>query len=194
MPRVYYIFLGIFAGLAVSSGAFLFLWTLRDTSPEPPIVGKAPAFTLTDAENKTFSSEALRGRVWIAYFFFTSCAGPCPILNRNVSRLMQEFAESPNFHAVGFSVDPETDTPEVLAKYGERYGADTSRWHMLTGPIEKITDLADHGFLVGGGETPLIHSTKFVLVDAQGNVRGYYDGTDDEEVAQLRNAVRRLLS
>ena len=96
-------------------------------------------------------------------------------------------------HFASFTVDPDTDTPKVLTEYGKRYHQDPAQWTFLTGPIDKIQDLAKNGFKLGSGDTPLIHSEHFVLVDRKGRIRGYFIGTQPEEVLKLKAAIERLL-
>ena len=91
---------------------------------------------------------------------------------------------------VSISVDPETDTPEVLARFAERYGADPARWTFLTGAPEAIQSIAADSFMLGSIDDPMIHSPKFTLVDKQGRIRGYYTGTDEVEVDQMITAVQ----
>jgi len=91
-------------------------------------------------------------------------------------------------------IHKEIDTPEVLAAYAEKFGADTSKWHFLTGDIEVIRKLAIKGFKIAAGEDRSIHSTRFILVDSAGKVRGYYHGTDIRDVNRLRTDLRRLAS
>ncbi|MBI3118821.1 MAG: SCO family protein [Candidatus Hydrogenedentes bacterium] len=159
-----------------------------------PILGQAPKIALTSQEDASFDSALLADKVWIADFFFTSCAGPCPIMSAAISKIQLAFPTEQRLHFVSISVDPETDTPERLRAYGEKYAANFERWHFLTGPIEEISRLAVDGFKVGSVDQPIIHSTRFILVDQQGQIRGYYTGTDDLEVLEMERAIQQLLT
>ncbi|MCH8052492.1 MAG: SCO family protein [Planctomycetes bacterium] len=132
----------------------------------------------------------LLGRVWIADFIFTSCAGPCPQMSRHMQRLQTDLADLKSLRLVSFSVDPERDTPEVLRTYGERYDADPQRWLFLTGPMDRIYDIAIKGFKItveaARENNQIIHDTRFILVDAAGMIRGYYDSTSAEALERLR--------
>lgn len=158
-----------------------------------PVLFDIPPFTLTDAKGNDFSGESLRGQVYVADFIFTGCPGLCPIMADAMKALQDDFADQPNVQFVSFSVDPESDTPEVLTAYGERYGADPNRWHFLTGDIEVTMHVSVEGFKMGDEESPLDHSSKFALVDQRGRVRGYYDSLDEDDLQQLRRHIRRLL-
>lgn len=179
----------------------LYLLTKRASSapvgvvvPEAlPVIKKLPTFTLTSDKGTPFSPEDLAGKVWVADFIFTSCPGPCPIMTRNMAGVAETLKMISDVAFVSISVDPETDTPEVLAKYGAQHGADPARWHFLTGTPEAIQSVAAEGFMVGAIDDPMIHSSKFCLVDRAGQIRGYFTGTDEDDVDRLITAVHQLL-
>jgi len=158
-----------------------------------PVISSLPPFSLTSDKNAPLSREDLLGKVWVADFIFTSCAGPCPAMTRSMADVAERLSLYPDVQFVSVSVDPETDTPDVLAAYGEKFGANPERWHFLTGTEEAIQSLAVEGFMVGSVENPVIHSTKFCLVDKQGQIRGYYTGTDPVEIDALVAAVHQLM-
>lgn len=124
---------------------------------------------------------------------FTSCAGTCPVLTKNMAELQESFADRGELHFVSVTVDPETDTPEVLERYASKYSADTSRWHFLTGSLEDIHELAVKGFKVGSVDEPIFHSNRFILVDEDGSIRGYYTGTENLEMLRLRGDIDSVL-
>jgi protein SCO1 len=156
------------------------------------IIKPAPEFVGTNAANAPFKSASMRGSVWVAYFFFTSCSGPCPMMNQRVEELQKEIP-SPNLAFVGISVDPETDTPATMAIYGKRYNADPKRWAMVQMSIDSVKFVAVQGFMLGSPEDPAMHSTRFALVDKRGQIRGFYDGMDEAEVKKLKAAITELL-
>lgn len=158
-----------------------------------PVIKKLPDFTLTSDKDTPFSPGDLAGKVWVADFIFTSCPGPCPIMTRNLAGVAETLKMLSDVHFVSISVDPETDTPEVLARYGTHYNADPTRWDFLTGTPEAIQKVAAEAFMVGAIDDPMIHSTKYVLVDKAGQIRGYFTGTDEDEVDRLITAVHQLL-
>lgn len=157
-----------------------------------PVLGTVPNFSLIDAGGAQVGLADLRGHVWVVDFIFTNCAGTCPIMTTAMSELQSEITKRgmDNVRLVSISVDPERDTPDVLARFAEGYGADRRRWYFLTGNGEAIQQLANKGFrlsaAIGGSEDePIIHSNRFVLVDRQAAIRGYYDGTDEKAVRKL---------
>ncbi len=179
-------------------------YTLEQTPPSTELkkMSIVPAFALTERSGKTITNHDLSGKIWVADFIYTTCPGPCPIITANFAKLQEQVAHDPRVMLVSFSVDPETDTPPVLAKYADQYGADPNRWWFLTGPEKQIDDLIGNGFFLvvqdnGGhplqnGEFKVTHSTNLALVDGDGNVRGYYDGVGESGRADLLRDIKAL--
>lgn len=162
-----------------------------------PTYGSAPVFELTNQDARSFGSQELKGKIWIADFIFTTCPGPCPLISSRMSE-MQRPLENSDVHLVTFTVDPETDTPEVLRGYAERLHARPGRWEFLTGEKEAIFKVTQEGFKLpiveGAGENgELVHSARAVLVDRRGTIRGYYDITAPDGVTTLLAETSKLL-
>jgi cytochrome oxidase Cu insertion factor (SCO1/SenC/PrrC family) len=165
--------------------------------------GALPEFAMVSQTGDSVQSSDLRGTVWVADFIFTHCASTCPMMTAQLARLEKSLAGEP-VRLVSFSVDPERDTPERLAEYAAQYGATPDRWLFLTGNKGDVRRLAIEGFRlsvtdptpeeIAQGAEAVLHSTRLVLVDTKGHVRGYYDGTRDETVNALGNDARRLLA
>lgn len=157
-------------------------------------VGAIPDFTLTDSTGSEFRGSQLAGKIWVADLFLTSCQGACPVMTKNMKILHDRYATDDRVKFVSISTDPDTDTPEILTKYINDHGIDAERWHFLTGPVEEIHRMAsEEGFKVGVPETPMGHSQRFVLIDAEGHIRGYYDGMDEADAHRLGEDIDRLL-
>ncbi len=160
-----------------------------------PILGEVPDFTLIERSGRTTRRADLRGQIWVADFVFTSCAGPCPIMSRRMAELQESLAGAGlgAVRCVSFTVDPTRDTPEVLRVYADRFHAHTDRWLFLTGEKEMVSRLTRKGFkltLEDQTDTePILHSTRFVLVDGQGRIRGYYEAITGEEIEDLAGAA-----
>jgi len=140
---------------------------------------------------------ALRGRVWIVDFVYTSCAGPCPTLSANMRGLQKRLPKSVGL--LSFTVDPDHDSPEVLAEYARLFGADPQRWLFVTGDKPALIKLFRDGFLISAVESRdaprgqnVAHTTKFVLLDSGARIRGYYDGADGAELDRLAADASRL--
>jgi protein SCO1/2 len=156
--------------------------------------GSVPEFSLINQDGKTFGSADLRGKIWIADFIYTTCPGPCPMISSRMSEL-QEPLKNTDVHLVSFSVDPAKDTPQVLRGYAEKLQAEPGRWDFLTGPQSTIYNLSRNGFkLAVGDEKGIpIHSTRMILVDRHGEIRGYYDAAEADAVTKLVADTTHLL-
>ncbi len=167
-----------------------------DTDGALPILSTVPDFALTDQNGQTISLAQLKGKIWLADMIFTKCETICPTMSTNFATLQS--ALGPEIRLVSFSVDPEYDKGEVLREYAERFNADTTRWTFVTGDRPTIFSLAQEGFLLGVdsvGLTPdalVTHSEKFVLIDREGRMRGYYDGTDSTSSVKIKADIERL--
>jgi cytochrome oxidase Cu insertion factor (SCO1/SenC/PrrC family) len=151
--------------------------------------GTLPSFELVNQDAQPFGTAQLAGKIWIADFIFTTCPGPCPIISTRMSEL-QKPLEKTDIHLVSFTVDPEKDTPGVLRAYAEKLHAQPARWDFLTGARSAIYSLARDGFKLAvsddSGETEApVHTTRVVLVDRHGAIRGYYDALAPDAVTKL---------
>lgn len=168
-----------------------------------PDIGQVPAFSLLDHEGADFSEQRLRGRVWLASFLYTSCPGPCPVLVARLADLRRRVAPEA-LAMVSFSVDPDTDTVEVLRAYASAHGIEASRsWWLATGPREEILTLIRNGFLsavsqeaedTNSASGPILHSTRLLLIDGDGRIRGTYSSDDSEDLTRLEEDAKTLSS
>jgi protein SCO1/2/putative membrane protein len=174
-------------------------WLDERRHQERPDLGAIADFTLTAQDGHALGRADLQGSPWIADFVFTRCSGPCPLITGNMARLARDLASS-EVRFVSFSVDPEHDTPDVLAGYARSFQAD-ARWSFLTGDRARVTDLLRGSFKVGMEKSPdpktpvgemVAHSTKMVLVGRDARIRGYYDGSDPADVERLLADARDL--
>jgi protein SCO1/2 len=175
--------------------------------PELDVFGSAPNFQLTDQTGATFSSQSLAGHVTLLDFVYTRCTDACPILSATFQQAGRKLADDKLLGSrvmlVSLSVDPQHDTPPVMAEYSQQFKADPSSWKMLTGDWDQVYDVvtglkidtrpprpADNAPAPGG--TELTHSTRIVLIDAQQQVRAYLEG-QDASPDDLVNAAKRVL-
>ena len=181
--------------LFITFGVIILVVSLRrqdNKKSELPIFGKLIDFQLTDQDGEIFSKEDLLGKVWVADFIFTTCAGPCPVMSGQFAELQSRFSNAPDLNLLSISVNPDYDSPEILREYGGRYGANYNKWRFLTGDREAIHELAVDGFKVGSVEDPIFHSTRFILLDDKARIRGYYISSELEEMQQLWRDVELL--
>lgn len=170
-------------------------------APEQPALQRhwqAPDFSLTERSGTAIRAADLSGKVWVADFFYTTCPGPCPMLTSRLSEVHKATRDLAEVRLVSISTDPAKDTPEVLRQYAAKFGAD-ERWLFLTGEKAAIFELANRGFKLsvseegGTAAEPITHSTKLVLVDRNGTIRGFYEGTTPAESQRLVGDIKRLL-
>jgi protein SCO1/2 len=184
--------------LAVVAAASWLLMRRPARGPDLPRLGAAPAFALVSEQGKAVTGADYAGKVWIADFIFTRCGGSCPILSAKMVALSERMSDVPEVRFVSFDVDPDYDTPEVLAEYGRKLGADPARWSFLHGERTVIRTLIKDGFKLAIEDAapdsvePILHSTRFVLVDGEGTIRGYYEGMEQPPVDQLEKDARAL--
>jgi protein SCO1/2 len=153
-----------------------------------------PDFKLTDQSGRAFDSKAeLDGKVWLASFIFTTCNGPCPRMTAQFREIRDAARELPDFRLVSITIDPARDTPEVLNAYSRAYGAEPSHWAFLTGPAPELNRLSQDTFKLGKVDGTLEHSTRFVLIDRKGRIRGYYDSREKEGLPELLKDIKYLL-
>lgn len=156
-------------------------------------------FSLTDRTGRTITRSSLEGKFLVVSFLFTSCSLTCPVVSHEMKKIQQLTASQPDVRLVSLTVDPEDDTPPVLAKYGERFDADTNRWLFLTGNEAAMHNLIGTSFL--SRDTNDVFSympgnfaniERIALVDPQGNVRAYFDGLDDAVAAAVVSKIGEL--
>ena len=169
----------------------------RRTASRLERLAPAPEFQFTAQDGSAVSSADFKGKIWVANFIFTRCAGPCPIMTTRMAALNQALGgKTQDVELVSFTVDPDYDTPEVLKEYGKQVGATPERWKFLTGPKDQIETTVMKGFLQALAKEPSgapVHSTRFVLVDRDGWIRGFPDGNDPEIAQKLLMDIGDLL-
>lgn len=181
----------------------------KNTESDLLVIGSAPKFELINQKNQKISNETYKGKVYVVEFFFSTCPSICPIMNRNMVDIQNEFFGNPNFGIVSITINPENDTPQVLKEHAETIGVKSSSWNMLTGDKEYIYAIANKGYNIYAGENPdatggFEHSGLFALVDKKGNIRSrkdnfgnpiiYYDGLDKKGVKAILEDIKKLLN
>ena len=171
--------------------------------PPLPVYGSVPDFALTNQSGRVVSLSDLRRKVWVADIIFTRCPGPCPKMTREMSELQLAIQANEAVQFVSLTADPEFDSPDVLKRYGEQFGASPGRWHFLTGRKADLYRLATKGMMLALDEVRpeqresdndlFVHSTRFLVVDKQGSIRGIFDGAEPSSVPKILEAVRVLL-
>ena len=194
---------GLALVIAVIFGAYVASRFVGKRQPPLPVMGSVVDFALTNQLGRVVTLADLRGQVWVADIIFTRCSGPCRTMTRAMSELQSDLPPAQPVKLFSLTADPEFDTPEVLGKYGEKFGAAPERWQFLTGKKLDLYRLATKGLLLAVDEVKpdertspgdlFVHSTRFALVDKQGRVRGSFDGTEPSSRRNIVEAIRTLL-
>lgn len=172
-----------------------------DRGEEPKVLYPAGQFSLTDQRGARFGTEELRGRTWIAAFFFTRCPTVCPKITKRMKELQATAkAKRVPVHFVSISVDPENDTPPVLTEYAQKNQLDTSSWTLLTGDYDTVKKTVLEGFKVAlegkadasAEDYGIMHGSHLLLVDKNGQIRGYYKTSDDHEMKMILVHARAI--
>ncbi|HET8737852.1 MAG TPA: SCO family protein [Pricia sp.] len=147
-------------------------------------------FSLTNQNGETITQEDYKDKIYIADFFFTTCPTICPIMTKNMVAIQKRIKNDPNIMLLSHSVTPRIDSVAQLKKYALEKGVDDKKWNLVTGDKKQIYDLARKSYLAvkedgDGGPYDMIHTENFILVDKQRRIRGFYDGTSEEEVERL---------
>ena len=158
-----------------------------------PVLGDVPQFTFTERSGEPFGTKDFYGKISVVDFIFTSCPGVCPIMADRMQHLYDVYKNDPEVQFVSISVDPETDSLPVLRQYAIDHGVTDNRWLFLRGPIEQVLQVSEQGFKLPMGTLPAGHSSRFVLVDSKGQIRGYYSSDDDQSQLLLEHHIRALL-
>jgi len=163
--------------------------------PPPPVLGTVPAFRLVDQTGAPFGPGQLAGRVWVADFVFTRCPDVCPRMTERLAGVHRALGDQADL--VSVSVDPAYDTPERLADFARAHGAESPRWHFLTGDSRGFQDSVLRGFKIAFSRdsddvASITHGVHVVLVDGRGRIRGYYDSNDADALERLVQDARRL--
>ena len=177
-------------GVAESSRPAPVAGTVDETAVDVPNLADVP-FALRDQTGAEFSSESLKGRVWMGAIFFANCPGPCFRENQAIADILREI-DDPDFMVVSLTCDPANDTPEALATYAARFDADPKRWKFLTGDLKLIEQVGQKVFRL-----PVelgVHSERGVVFDRQGRLRGGYHLLQQDRVDLLTKLIREVLA
>ncbi|MFN3561873.1 MAG: SCO family protein [Chloroherpetonaceae bacterium] len=182
----------IVIGLIVMSMSVIQLANAPEAKLHEPLQ-TLPEFELTDQFGNRFTKADLKGKLTIAEFIFTRCPSACPVMSRRTAELYELYKNAPNVQFISITVDPSYDTEEVLQRYAKMHGVTDSRWKFLRHPdIATIVDLCEKGFLMAAEKLPGGHATKFVVIDANGAIRAYFDYNDVHLISSIKLTLRQL--
>ena len=155
-------------------------------------------FKLVNQLGDTITQAGFENKIYVADFFFATCPSICPIMSRNIAELQEEFADRREVMFLSHSVTPQIDSVAALYEYGELYEANPERWMLTTGDKKHIYELARKSYFAvldegDGGKQDFIHTENFILVDTDGRLRGFYDGTSEADMQRLADEIEILL-
>lgn len=178
--------------LAITLLLSVMLLACRHRATEFADYGVIPEFHLIDQNGQPFDSSVLKGKIWVADFFFTSCPGPCPRMTSQMHQIQEAAWKMTDVKLVSFTVDPARDTPPQLKEYAKIHHASPEHWYFLTGPQAALNRLGLDVFKLNRVDGTLQHSTRFVLVDKASHIRGYYETTEPGAIPRLVAGIHAL--
>ena len=188
----------------------LLVYSCQSEKKELPIIGfqetlddgsikyhTIPPFSFTNQDSSEVTNETFKNKIYAADFFFTSCPSICPKVMKQMVRIADSQKVNDKFMLISHTIDPKRDTEEVLKVYADNLGIDQSKWHFLTGDKDELLDMADD-YYVAAYEDPTApggfdHSGKILLVDTNGHIRAFCDGTDPDDVSEFIKDIDVLM-
>lgn len=169
----------------------------KDINGSDTIYHTIGPFKFVDQDSSIITNETVKGKIYVADFFFTSCRTICPVMKTQMLRVYESIKDDPQVLLISHTIDPEYDTVGLLHDYADRLGVQTDKWHFLTGNKDSIYYVAQTGYFATAMEDSdepggFIHSGAFLLIDKKGRIRGKYDGTNTEEVNKLLKDIAVL--
>ena len=157
------------------------------------VIGQVPSFSLTNFDGSIITDQNLNDKISIVSFIFTQCEGACPIMSENMSILQERFSASDDVQFLSITTDPDYDTLDILENFSSNY-SNNDNWFFLRGNLIEIIELSEKGFYLSAALLPAGHSTRFVLVDKELNIRKYYEGTIESNIFELQSDIVTLLN
>lgn len=179
--------------LIMGTIAMFIVGQAEQSRAELPVLAEIGEFTFIDQDGEPFTNEDLMGQVSVVAFMFTRCPSACPVMAGYLDEIYDVYKDVPQVQIVSISVDPDYDDPEIVKEYLQGRGVDNDGWVYLVGPMEDVVQVCEGQFLLPAEDLPGGHSSKFVLVDHEGRIRGYYDGMDRASVDVLRTHLPVLV-
>lgn len=219
MASLIYRYKTLFITLGILSGIILYMiYQLLNVPPKLPIYQpemvskelvdttlqyvkkyhKIAPFSLTNQNGKTVTQEDYKDKIYVADFFFTTCQTICPVMTDHMVHIQKELQNDTEIKLLSHSVIPEYDTPQVLKEYALKKRVDDAKWNLVTGSREAIYTLARKSYLAvkdlpgTADDLDMVHTENFMLIDKKKQIRGYYDGTDAEEIDRLLKDIAIL--
>ena len=198
MRKKVVIYLGFF-GLLLAIFYGILMYTTDFAKVKLPVLNTVQNFSFLKQDSTLVSQKEVNGRIYVAEYFFTTCKGICPKMNKNMKAIYEQYKSDPNFLIISHTVNPETDSLPVLNHYADSLGASANNWWFVTGSKADLYRAARESYMLDDPKNSsknideqFLHTQFFTLVDRQGRVRGVYDGIKKDEVAQLMLDIKEL--
>jgi len=154
-------------------------------------------FSLTNQNGKTITQEDYKNKIYVADFFFTTCQTICPIMTDHMYEIQEKIMDDNEVLLLSHSVTPDIDTVAQLQRYAKEKGVNDAKWNLVTGEKKQIYELARRSYLAvkddgDGGPFDMIHTENFMLIDKERQIRGFYDGTNPDEIVRLLDDIKIL--
>ena len=158
---------------------------------------KIENFSLTNQNGKTITQDDYKDKIYVADFFFTTCQTICPIMTKNMAEIQKSILKDDDVMLLSHSVTPKIDSVAQLKRYAIKKGINDAKWNLVTGDKKEIYNLARKSYLAvktygNGDEYDMIHTENFMLVDKKRQIRGFYDGTNPEEITRIIKDIKTL--
>ncbi|MDX2129691.1 MAG: SCO family protein [Chloroherpetonaceae bacterium] len=187
------IIIGIIIGVLLV--VFISIFTIQSANKsrgQLQVLGSIPKFDFITQDGEVFNESKLKGKITVLYFFFTRCPSACPIMASELLELYSYYKENDKIQFLSITVDPIHDSLSVLIKYKESVGINSSQWQLLRGDTSSVIEFSERGIRLPAENLPAGHSTKFVLIDQNLQIRGYYSSGEPQSLAALKTAIREL--
>lgn len=191
----------LFFGVLLGSFYAAMVYTTDFEKVKLPVLNSVQSFSFIRQDSVIVTQQDIKQRVYVAEYFFTTCKGICPKMNKNMKLVYDRYKADSNFLILSHTVNPENDSVPVLSKYAETFGAEPNNWWFLTGSKETLYKTARESYLLDDPKNSTVnideqflHTQFFALVDRLGRVRGIYDGIKKDEVEQLMTDIQELIN
>lgn len=201
MSKRAWFYIGFFTVLVIAFFVTLSYTIPGFVHPKLPPISTVQPFAFADQDGKTITNQDVKGKVYVATFFFTTCTSVCPRLNKNLMPVHEEFKNDPNFLILSFTCDPSRDSVARLKRYADStLKVDTKKWIFLTGNKDSLYAMARHSYMIDDPkhatenlETDFLHTQLIALVNKKGEVAKIYDGLKPSEIQQMQEEIKKLL-
>lgn len=184
---------GIVAALLLAVFAIVILNQAEKSRADIPVIAQMPDFEFVNQDGQPWGSAQMRGKISVLDFVFTRCKTACPVMSTEMSKLYKAFDGSNDVQFVSVTVDPEYDSLAVLKGYAVAHGVTDDRWQFLHAPLDSVVKLSEEGFMLPADNLPMGHSPRFVLIDREGRIRGYFNALEGKPMIALREQMTQLL-